>query len=171
MKWGARSAIARPDTVMTVTATQTSQTTYPGYATAVASPAGAAFTTELEYDPLYHTYLISQTNPLNQVISSGYDYTLGLPTSETDANGAEVRAEYDALGRITAVIRPGDESDNPTLRFSYHIDSQNHLFWTEAQQRISVDIYTKVRKYYNGLGQLLQTQTDAELAGALANPG
>ena len=146
---------------------QTSQTTYPGYATAVASPAGAAFTTELEYDPLYHTYLISQTNPLNQEISSGYDYTLGLPTSETDANGAEVSAEYDALGRITAVIRPGDEAANPTLRFSYHIDSQNHLFWTEAQQRISAGVYAKVRKYYNGLGQLLQTQTDAELAGAL----
>ncbi len=63
------------------------------------------------------------------------------------------------------------------MLFSYHVDNVYHLFWTEAQQcRGSADqslsptcdgTYTKVRKYYNGLGQLLQTQEDAEVAGVL----
>jgi RHS repeat-associated protein len=143
------------------------QSIYPGYASAGASPTGDVFTTTFVYDTVYHTYALSQTNPLNQTFSSAYDYALGLPTGETDPNGAATTATYDVLGRITAVIRPGDDSNNPTLRFSYNIDGGNHLFWTEAQQRLSGSVYSKVRKYYNGLGQLLQTQADAEVNGTL----
>ena len=130
-------------------------------------PREMCITTSVVYDSVYNTYPLSQTNPLNQTFGTVYDYALGVPTSETDPNGATTTATYDVLGRITTVIRPGDDSTNPTLRFSYNIDSGNHLFWTEAQQRISDATYTKVRKYYNGLGQLLQTQTDAELSGTL----
>jgi YD repeat-containing protein len=153
------------------------QKAYIGYAAENSPPVSGTQLITTTYDGVYHTYPLSQANALNQAVSTSYDYALGQPVSETDANGAVTTASYDALGRITALVRPGDDAANPTMRFSYHIDSATHLFWTEALVcRGSADLslspacdgtYTKVRKYYNGLGQLLQTQTDAEISGTL----
>ena len=56
--------------------------------------------------------------------------------------------------------KPGDESGLPTFSASYHIPDApflNNPFWTEASQKIEAPRFT-IRKYYNSLGQLLQTQ-------------
>ncbi len=86
----------------------TSVTQYTDYGTASSSPATGAQTTNTAYDDTYHTYATSQTNTLNQVTYTGYDYNLGVPTSVTDANNVTIYAAYDLFGRMTKVAAPED---------------------------------------------------------------
>ncbi len=125
--------------------------------------------TTTTFDPIYHTYPVTITNALGQTTTLGYDYRLGVPTSETDPNGATTTATYDTFGRITSVTRPGDDPAHPTMIMDYHddLDEDNPYFWTQAQQRIDASTTYKIRKYYNGLGQLLQTQVDSSLSGQM----
>ncbi len=50
-----------------------------------------------------------------------YDERFGKPTRVTDPNGAETRVAYDALGRVTQIVKPGDTSELPTTEFSYEL--------------------------------------------------
>jgi RHS repeat-associated protein len=119
----------------------------------------------------YYTYPLWSKNALNQQTSWAYSgqsnrgYLFGQPTGQTDPNNAASTLEYDVFGRLSAVRRPGDESGTATLQIAY-FDSQTP-FYTEASQKISGTTTFTVRKYYNGLGQLLQTrQRSAVVNGA-----
>jgi RHS repeat-associated protein len=99
-----------------------------------------------------------------------YDKKLSVPTDMIDPNGKLTEADYDAFGRITSVIRPGngDSVTYPTVELVYH--DTGTPFWTEARQRITGAVYLKVRKFYNGLGQLIQTQqVEATILANLKN--
>ena len=111
------------------------------------------------YDSIYHTYTLAQTNAKNQQTGFTYDYDLGLPLSMTGPNGGQtaVQVRYDAFGRPLKLIRPGDDEQNPTLQFTYH-DTQQP-YWIEARQRIQGTQYAVQRRFYDGLGQLIQTQS------------
>ena len=112
-------------------------------------------------DDGYSTYPIWERNALNQLTTFEYDKARSVPTSLTDPNYATTSATYDVFGRMTSISRPGDDNNNPTATMSYHEasgDFTNNPFWTEAKQRINGSMYFTVRKYYNGIGQLLQTQ-------------
>ncbi len=96
------------------------------------------------------------------------DKTKSVLLSVTDPNNATTSATYDEYGRILTIVRPGDDSNNPTARMSYHNAGTpflGHPFWTEAQQRIVGTTYFTLRKYYSGLGQLLQTQVVGAVIG------
>jgi YD repeat-containing protein len=98
----------------------------------------------------------------NQLTTFTYDKSKSVPTQMTDPNNAVTNATYDEFGRILTIVRPGDDSSYPTIIMSYHETSAPFLdnpFWTGAsQKRITGSTYFTVRKYYNGIGQLLQTQ-------------
>jgi RHS repeat-associated protein len=49
---------------------------------------------------------VSVTNALSQVTQKGWDYALGVQTSETDPNGVQVSWQYDAFGRKSRENRP-----------------------------------------------------------------
>jgi len=116
--------------------------------------------------PLWEKLVLSPTVSL--LTSWEYDYGLGVPTSETDPNGAVTYAIYDAFGRIRSLIRPGDFSSSPTMSFVYHDTAP---FWTEVTQKTASSPRSAIRKFYNGLGDLIQTQsTNQVLAdGACSN--
>jgi len=118
---------------------------------------GAAIPGETCADDGYHTYPLWQKNALNQVTNFGYNYALGQPTQLTDPNLATTAADYDIYGRIVKIARPGDDlATSPTLQFAYQ-DSAIP-FWTAATQKIDASHSLTVRKFYNGLGELVQTQ-------------
>jgi RHS repeat-associated protein len=132
-------------------------------------PAGCA-------DDGYHTYALWEKNPLNQqttwdyngVISPGSaykGYAIAAPVSETDANGIITVAEYDLLGRMTKIIRPGDSSASPTLTFAYY-DAASP-FYTQATQKIDASTSFVLRKYYDGLGRMVQTRVVGAKIGTL----
>jgi len=131
---------------------------------------------ETIYDTRHHAFPIETRAYYNasQYYSTFYGYDnndgnirSGLLTRLSDPNGAITTAGYDVFGRITSIVRPGDSSGTPTLRFTYNLDSTQHLFWTQVEQLISGTTYYKARKFYNGLGQLVQSQEDATVETAL----
>ncbi len=142
-----------------------SSTRYSGEGNSANLATSVSRSTSFSYDTVTHTYAITQTNALNQQTGFTYDYDLGLPTSMTGPNGqaSTISVEYDAFGRPLKLIRPGDSSLEPTLQFTYHDTGQP--YWIEARQRIKDAQYATARRFYDGLGQLLQTQN---LDGSLA---
>ncbi|NWF65696.1 MAG: RHS repeat protein, partial [Chloroflexi bacterium] len=142
-------------------------TTYSGYGTAASAPTTGARTTTTVYDSTYHTYAVSSTNPLNQTTTIGYNYSLGLPVSETDPNGAVITAEYDAFGRMTKLVRPGDTSGAPTLSISYS-DSSSGLVATLTQRINSTQSFVLIRKY-DGMGRNYQSSAGGILTDLAYN--
>jgi YD repeat-containing protein len=139
-------------------------TGYDGYgyqqgSTLLFASTGARTTTYSYADGGRNTYKTSEANALGQTLTWGYDYRLGVPTSETDANSIVTTAEYDPFGRLTKIIRPGDSSASPTVAIGYiHPGAaNNHPFILDLYQKHSGGSYN-LRKVYDGLGNLLQTQ-------------
>ncbi len=135
---------------------RTSETTWSGYGAWNANPTVGARATTTVFDPIYRTYPTSTTNPLNQTATWTYDYALGVPLSETDPNGAITSAQYDVFGRLVKLIRPEDDSANPTLAISY---SNGAPFTTTIRQRIDDNRYYGVRRRYDGLGRQFKQET------------
>lgn len=109
----------------------------------------------------YYTYPSWERNAKLHLTSFIYDKTKSVPQSLTDPNGAVTSATYDEFGRILTLLRPGDTSNYPTAVMSYHnaLDPFEHNpFWTEAKQLINGTTYFVMHKYYNGIGQMIQTQ-------------
>ena len=50
-----------------------------------------------------------------------YDGRFGAITQFTTPNGAVTTVAYDALGRVTSIVSPGDSADKPTTAFEYHL--------------------------------------------------
>jgi RHS repeat-associated protein len=156
----------------------TGTTTYADYATSTANPAGGMRTLTRTYDPLYHAYPLTETNAINQSTSTTYDYTLGVPLTVTDANGNKTGAAYDSFGRMTAVCAPGDwdgvspcsTTNGTTLLISYSNYSNGYPAGVYLTQRLDTSRGMQFARYYNGLGNQIQTQTiGAEVNGSTAN--
>ncbi len=147
----------------------TTTTRYGGYqvgSSTAGSPPSGARTTTTTYDGTYHTYVLSIQNALSQPpIVFVYDYNLAAPTSITDPNGNTTTATYDDFARLLTVRQPGDESGIATITLTYNDLNQTSvsMFTTTATQKMDASSTTTVRKFYDGLGRLLQSQ----LAGAL----
>ena len=135
--------------------------TWDTYGTASADPPGNARITSTVYDNIYHTYATSVTNPKGHPTTFTYDYDKGVPTSETDPNGNTTTATYDDFGRLLTIRRPGDATGSPTISITYNDTNQASVwpFGTTATQKIDANTSMTVRKYYDGLGRLIQTQT------------
>jgi RHS repeat-associated protein len=113
-------------------------------------------------DDGYHTYVKWTKNDKDHKTDLTYNYAISLPTGETDPNGNVTSATYDDFGRLKTIVRPGDDATNPTVRITYPAYGEtfglNDPFYTQAEQHITGGSYFKILKYYNGLGQILQTQ-------------
>jgi|GEM_PF-1068994 len=143
-----------------------SQTMWSTYGTADTPPSGDGRSTTTQYDPLYGTYPISSTNPLNQTVTWTYNYSLGVPLSETDPNGAVTSAAYDVFGRMTQLIRPGDDSDDPSIKIDY-FDTASP-FRIEISQRVADSHYLTLRRYYDGMGRQFKTETGNTISGSFS---
>lgn len=131
-------------------------------------PSGAPTCT----DDGYGTYMGWAVNSMNHVTRWEYDKRLGLLTKETDPNGVETNAYYDGYGRIERIVRPGDSYGSPTQQYTYHMtlpywSTGQDPYWTELAQRIDGTNFYRLRKFYDGLGRMIQTQT----AGAVLATG
>ena len=76
----------------------------------------AGHTTETVFDPMFHTAAIEKRNALDHVTHTEYDAQL-RPTVDIDANGHQTTTEYDALGRVVSLTRPGDGGPTATTEY------------------------------------------------------
>ncbi|MRR52592.1 MAG: hypothetical protein EG825_17100, partial [Rhodocyclaceae bacterium] len=163
---------------------QVSLTQYTGYGTAAAFAATDAQTTTFCYggggvagclDDGLHTYLLWTQDAIgaHPRVTNTYDPRTGNLLSETDLNGSITRAYYDNFGRLVKVVRPGDSEASPTFSAAYIYQTPKwtsgaYGFSTRVTQKIDASTSAVLQKYYNGLGQLVQTRTiGAVVSGAL----
>jgi RHS repeat-associated protein len=145
---------------------QTNVTTYTGFAVTNGSgaPTGAQASTTV-YDATYHVYPESVTNAAGQTTTLTYNYTLGLPLTQTDPNNAVTKADYDVFGRVVGVHKPdpatGSYESSASLTMSY-VDS--FPFTTTVTQ---VDTGYQIVKKYDGMGRIFETNAAGVITDTL----
>ncbi|MBI2942524.1 MAG: hypothetical protein HYY04_19005 [Chloroflexi bacterium] len=123
-------------------------------------------TTTIDYDPLYHTFPITTTNPLGQPEIIHADPATGQLADRTDANGATWRYQYDSLQRIVAVRSPSEGPNDPaTVIYEYDTASTPYQLLTKRRQddggaNPADSVVT--RQFFDGFGQLVQEYADHE---------
>ena len=92
------------------------------------SPPGAGSATRTittTYDLTFHTFPTEIDQPQlanGQTLreQANYDYRMGTLTVITDTNNNVTTAGYDAFGRLTSVVKPGDSPSVPTVQAFYN---------------------------------------------------
>lgn len=121
------------------------------------------------------THIASATNALNQATTYTYNTSANggfgeWLTAETDPNNQTTQYQYDVLGRLTAVIRPGDSTSNPTISYTYSNTCSNGsttpcIELDTATQFVSGGPASTMKQWYDGWGNLIETQSPSPTAG------
>ncbi|MCH9691572.1 MAG: hypothetical protein K0U59_05855, partial [Gammaproteobacteria bacterium] len=127
---------------------------------------------ETTFDPMYTLFPIEErihTGSRVLTAKASYDVGTGVMKSATDFNGQQTQYQHDALGRLTAIVQPGDSLSAPTLTYDYQLAQpvgDGFINWIETRQRESAGGGTiNSRHYYDGLGRTLMVKSEAEQSG------
>ena len=93
--------------------------------------------TTVEFDPIYNIYPIVSTNALGHRSTRQWDFILGLETSSTDPNKANLSSSHDALGRVLKNTYP----DGSSIRYEY-------LNWGDPNRQRTRETHIIVHKYH-----------------------
>ncbi|MFJ8744141.1 RHS repeat-associated core domain-containing protein [Embleya sp. NPDC127516] len=124
-------------------------------------------TTSTTYTPAAGTLptTVAVTGPTNWTSSTVYAGARNLPVTAIDANGLVVEQEYDALGRLIAVWKPGHtKTDNADLQFAYAPSKTGPSVVTTRTLRLN-DTYTTSYQILNSFLQERQTQSNPAPGG------
>ncbi|MCL5961304.1 MAG: hypothetical protein M1358_18680 [Chloroflexi bacterium] len=124
--------------------------------------------TTYTYDSTYHTFKMTETTPLAGLATSfDYHFGLGRLTRITDPNNAVTAHSYDVFGRRIATWLPGDDPGQPgaaTITYRYLVGGNSPLRMQVGRRKDAGGGSFGRRAYewriYDGLGRLIQTQTD-----------
>ncbi|HPH98466.1 MAG TPA: RHS repeat-associated core domain-containing protein [Anaerolineaceae bacterium] len=139
---------------------------------------GTPLDTTFVYDDRFHTYLISETNPANQTTTWTYNTQFGLPDSETGPNGAatKIRAQYDTLGRLTRICKPGDGATVCDYGVVTGEGSYLQIIYNDAKpfsmlrrQWLDASNYSREVRLYSGQGLMIQSQVLNQLSDGSLN--
>ncbi|MCG8333087.1 MAG: DUF2380 domain-containing protein [Proteobacteria bacterium] len=105
---------------------------------------------EITYEGLFHTFPKKETievGPGKQDLEINVivDPALGIITESRDFNGHPTTYKYDTFGRLIDVVRPGDESAYPTLRYTYQMSdpSRDLVYLYDREGRVVEEVGTK----------------------------
>jgi len=128
--------------------------------------------TEYTFDPIFKTYPASVKDIVNgarHITTRTYD-DAGQIITESDVNNQTTSYEYDGLGRLVKIIRPGDPSSGST-QISYL------NFGDLTKQRVRTELYNSSlvklarEDHFDGYGEIIQSVefSDAPFIGT--SPG
>ena len=132
-----------------------------GMVSAYKDPLG--FESMFQADPFFLQHE-SQTDAAGNTHTGTIDYRVSKLRRIVDPNGHASENVYDAVGRIAAVIKPGDSAAQPSLVFEYWAPGHalpsfvRTSLREEAGQQGTFDSTV----YYDGWGRSLQTRVEAE---------
>jgi len=143
-------------------------TSYSGSGTNSSLANSGARTIEYEYDSIFHSRLIGETQPLRTDLTAvttyqynpdQHCYWFGKPSAVIDPNGNISSAVCDQFGRLIEVRLPGDESGQPTTTVVYnHYLSAGSPANVIITRKINGSLAFSTRFFANGFGQVIQTQ-------------
>ena len=108
---------------------------------------------------IYPTQII---DPLNHTYDVTYDIRAGEIARIAEPNGHETRYRYDPVGRLVAMIKPGDSDAFPTTEFEY-LDSALPLGVRTRLRQQAGDLNTLDDvEYCDGFQQTIQRRSSAE---------
>ncbi|GLY94135.1 RHS repeat-associated core domain-containing protein [Actinoplanes sp. NBRC 103695] len=141
-----------------------STTEYDGYGRVRTSTDAMGATTTTDYSPATGIPAGSTvTNELGHQVRSELDSAYGKTTVVLDANNKRTDMEYDSLGRLTAVWKPGrskSDGDGPNIRHSYQLRASGiSAISTETLQ--PNNNYTTSHALFDGFLRERQTQAPA----------
>lgn len=138
------------------------------------SPQSQGFSTCSTYDTgSYAAHVTQVTNALGQhpsttTYGSGAAFGFGEWTqSVTDANNQVTTYQYDALGRLTDIVAPGEGTGLLTTQYVYTIwcpvtGPNLPCSETDTIQRYDSTTTVTSRTFYDGWGQIVETRTPAD---------
>ncbi|MEU0939830.1 RHS repeat-associated core domain-containing protein [Embleya sp. NPDC005971] len=102
---------------------------------------------------------VTTTGPTGWTSSTTYIGARNLPAKAVDANGLVIEQEYDTLGRLIAVWKPGHtKADNADLQFVYAPSKTGPSVVTTRTLKLNKD-YTVSHQILNSFLQERQTQS------------
>ena len=153
---------------------------YNSYGNLTSATAANGAVTSTSYDTVFGTYPLSVTVMPGAgggaTLTTSYAYygvnpepggsgLAGQLQQETDPNAAATRYSYDAFGRALALRQPGAAFSNPATEQLTYTDaapySVKHALRDDANgDTSSTATYLDAWTFYDGLGQVLQTQAE-----------
>ncbi|SNR28214.1 intein N-terminal splicing region/RHS repeat-associated core domain-containing protein [Actinoplanes regularis] len=106
------------------------------------------------------------TNPLLQKTTNTFEPAWGTTTATVDQNDKRVDTEYDSLGRLRKVWKPGRAkgTDNPNLKYDYDINADKPSVVATSGLNAAGD-YVTAYTLYDGLLRQRQTQSPSPTGG------
>ncbi|MGW5421873.1 polymorphic toxin-type HINT domain-containing protein [Streptomyces sp. NPDC003943] len=104
---------------------------------------------------------VAVTNPLGWTSTTTMDPGRGLPTRAVDENGRFTDEEYDSLGRLVAVWKPGRDkaTQSPNQKFAYDLKINRDGPAAITTQNLREDgSYGTSIQIHDGFGRVRQTQ-------------
>ncbi|XXF79241.1 toxin TcdB middle/N-terminal domain-containing protein [Myxococcaceae bacterium GXIMD 01537] len=130
---------------------------YDAYGLVVATLSPTGTRRDMEYDASTHRLVLSeriQSSPQHAlVMEATYDEALGTVRQYRDFAGRVTRFRYDALQRVTSILRPGDVEDKPTLSFEYHHGSPLSEVVTRSRPERGGSDTVELHAWQDGLGR------------------
>jgi RHS repeat-associated protein len=84
---------------------------------------------------------------------AAYDGAFGTVLTFTNFNGAVSTFNYDAVGRVVSVVRPGDSLERPTMRYAYELGAPLSRVSTEARKWSGHDDVERAFTLVDGAGR------------------
>ena len=112
---------------------------------------------EYDYDPESHAFVVAERMFPDVEHSlewhAQYDGRFGALTQFTTPNGAVTSVNYDALGRVTSIVSPGDSLQRPTTQFDYRLGSPTSVITTRAREQSGQDGVLLSVAHVDGFGR------------------
>lgn len=137
--------------------------TYDSYGNTLTETDGNGNVWQTAWETTYHTFPQTITSPItSQYETYSFNAGTGNLLSRIDVNAQSENYTYDTFGRLSKVIKPGDDATNPTVSYQYNnygTLNQQHL---KTLTRLSGTDYRWQSQYFDGLGRVIQTHARGE---------
>lgn len=158
-----RGLPTRVRTSLTPTTDVSSYATYDSYGRELSATDGnGGITTTARSAITADTQTVSVTNPAGHTQVSTLHARRLVPVTVSDLNGHATTLTYDRVGRLTSVVKPGDTTASPTMKFAYTLTSTKDAIpriTTSTRAPGAAGGYLHSTDFFDSFAQLRQTHT------------